>query len=76
MKTNEEIDNLRAERIIRDLDRFDEDPQQDPVLIMMTSWYDSYESYCRTHGNIDQFSFEKEVRISNSKGNLLNLTNV
>ena len=56
---NQYIDKLRAEKIVRDLDLFNEDSSKDPVLLMITKWYDDYESCDKMY--FDKTSFEQQV---------------
>ncbi len=61
--TSELIDDIRADRIIKDIDRFENDSLQDPVLVMMTSWYDEFASLNSKNFNFDKYFFEEQVML-------------
>lgn len=55
------MNEVRAERIWKDLDGFKNDSKQDPVLIMLTEWYDEFETYSKNGGHIEFQHFQREV---------------
>ena len=57
------MNEVRAERIWKDLDGFKDDSKQDPVLIMLTEWYDEFEMYSTNGGHIEFQLFQREVSI-------------
>ena len=57
------MNEVRAERIWKDLDGFKDDSKQDPVLIMLTEWYDEFGMYSKNGGHIEFQHFQREVSI-------------